>query len=203
MKKDGATVGPWQVTSSSDIYDNPWISVTDHQVIHPDGSPGQYGVVHFKSRGVGVLPLNEAGEVYMVGQHRFPLDTYSWEIPEGGCPVSESPIETAKRELAEETGLTATNWLPLFENISLSNSVSDERGWGFLAWGLDLGTSMPEPSEELVVETWPFQTLLQRVLSGEVHDGITHIIVLTALAKAQRGDLPADVSQLILGHPTG
>lgn len=191
-------VGPWQVTEQTSVYNNPWIEVVDHKVVHPDGSPGQYGVVRFKSRGVGVLPIDSDGMVRMVGQHRFPLDTYSWEVPEGGCPTGEDLLATAKRELGEETGLSANHWLPLFSGVALSNSVCDERGWGFIAWELSEGESHPEPSEDLMIERWPFRLLLERVLSGEVSDSVTQLLVLTAQAKAIRGELPDAVSKHIL-----
>ena len=200
MTKTPDKVGPWRVTEQSVPYDNPWIQVRDHNVIHPDGSPGQYGTVHFKANGVGVLPLDHNGKVWMVGQHRFPLNAYSWEVPEGGSPLGEAPLETAKRELAEETGLKAEQWHSLFKSVALSNSVSDERGWGYLAFGLTSGQSHPEASEELEVEQWPFPLLLARVLSGDVSDSVTQLITLSALVRAQQGELPSEICELILSN---
>ena len=127
------TVGPWRVASASLAFDNPWISVIDHKVTHPDGSPGEYGVVRFKNRAIGILPIDDEGCTWLVGQHRFPLDRYSWELPEGGGPLKEAPLQAAKRELEEETGLTAKTWLPLAE-MDLSNSVTDEAAISFIAW---------------------------------------------------------------------
>ena len=129
-----ADANPWKTLSSRAVYENPWIGVREDTVIRPDGLPGIYGVVHFKNRAVGVLPVDRDGAIWLVGQHRYPLDAYSWEIPEGGCPETESPEETARRELREETGLVAGR-LELVATSHLSNSVSDEVGYVFRATG--------------------------------------------------------------------
>ena len=133
---------PWTTLSSRPIYENPWISLREDQVVRPDGKPGIYGVVHFKNRAVGVLPVDEQGRVWLVGQHRYPLDAYSWEIPEGGCPESETPEDTALRELREETGLVAEE-LELVATAHLSNSVSDEVAYIFRATESDRGPGRP------------------------------------------------------------
>src|SRR5215472_943715 len=116
---------PWITLDRRLVYENSWIAVREDRVLRPDGQPGIYGVVHFKNRAVGVLPVDDEGRVWLVGQHRYPLDIYSWEIPEGGCPESETLEETAHRELREETGLIAGR-LELVATAHLSNSVSDE-----------------------------------------------------------------------------
>ena len=133
-----AGANPWKTLSSRVVYENPWIGVREDEVIRPDGLPGIYGVVHFKNRAVGVLPVDRDGAIWLVGQYRYPLDAYSWEIPEGGCPASESPEETARRELREETGLVAGR-LELVATSHLSNSVSDELGYVFRATELSEG----------------------------------------------------------------
>src|ERR1700760_2874642 len=107
------THNPWQITSSEEIYDNPWINVTEYQVINPSGNPGIYGKVHFKNRAIGIVPLDDEMNTYLVGQYRFVLGAYSWEIPEGGAPLGSDPLDTAKRELLEETGLKASKWTKL------------------------------------------------------------------------------------------
>jgi 8-oxo-dGTP pyrophosphatase MutT (NUDIX family) len=190
-------VGPWTVKSSIDVYDNPWVRVTDHAVLRPDGSPGQYGVVHFKNIAVGVLPIDEEGSVVLVGQHRFPLDSYSWELPEGGGPRGENALDAAKRELLEETGASAENWAPLLE-CDLSNSVTDERGVCFLAWGLRAGQATPDPEEALAYRKISFSALHDLVLTGEIRDSLTIMMVLSARAQAEAGRLPAEISNLIL-----
>ena len=129
---------PWKTKSQRAVYDNPWISVREDQVIQPNGSPGIYGVVHFKNKAIGILSIDHDGYIYLVGQFRYPLNEYSWEIPEGGCPEDENPLEAAKRELLEETGLSAGQWQEL-GRAHLSNSVSDEEAIFFLATDLVQG----------------------------------------------------------------
>ncbi|MBB5518799.1 NUDIX domain-containing protein [Amphiplicatus metriothermophilus] len=190
-------VGPWTVLSERIVYDNPWISVVDHAVEHPNGAAGQYGVVRFKNVAVGVLPVDEEGCVWLVGQHRFPHDAYSWELPEGGGPHHESAIETARRELAEETGLTAERWLELAA-FDISNSVTDEKAVCFLAWGLHPGEAAPEASEALSIRRIRFPALIEEVLGGQIRDSLTIVMALTAYAKALRGALPDAISDLVL-----
>ncbi|WP_428410139.1 NUDIX domain-containing protein [Hyphococcus sp.] len=190
-------IGPWRVTDARKAFDNPWITVTDHKVIHPDGSPGEYGVVHFKNLAIGVLPIDAEGNVPLVGQHRFPHDKYSWELPEGGGKRDVDPLISAQRELAEETGLSAKEWAPLC-GFDISNSVTDERAVCFLAWDLSEGAAAPEPSEALTVKKVSFKDLLEMVMSGEVTDSLTIVMALTAYAKALRGELPAPISHLLL-----
>src|ERR687889_405716 len=128
------TKNPWLSVSSKRVYDNPWITVREDRVVRPDGESGIYGVVHYKNIAVGVLAIEE-DHVYLVGQYRYPLDRYSWEIPEGGCPEGEEPLAAARRELEEETGLRAEKWEKMCE-ADLSNSVTDEVAVLFLATGL-------------------------------------------------------------------
>ena len=126
-----AEKNPWQILSEKNIYDNNWINVTEYDVINPNGGKGIYGKVHFKNIAIGVVPLDEEYNTYLVGQYRFTIDQYSWEIPEGGC-LNESPLDAAKRELLEETGLKANNWQQIIE-MYLSNSVTDEHCFVFVA----------------------------------------------------------------------
>ena len=190
-------VGPWRVKDAREAFDNPWIRVVDHEVVHPDGTPGEYGVVRFKNLAIGVLPIDEKGMVPLVGQHRFPHDKYSWELPEGGGKLNVDALLSAQRELAEETGLTAKEWAPLCE-FDISNSVTDERAICFLAWDLSEGEAAPEPSEELTLKQVSFKELLEMVMSGEITDSLTIVMTLSAWAKALRGDLPAPISALLL-----
>src|ERR1700712_2143002 len=127
---------PWQVKSETTVYDNPWINLTEYQVINPSGNPGIYGKIHFKNRAIGIVPLDADLNTYLVGQYRFALNEYSWEIPEGGGPLADDPLDAAKRELLEETGLTAANWTEI-QQMHLSNSVSDELCIIYLATGLE------------------------------------------------------------------
>ena len=193
----GKKVGPWRVFSETPVFDNPWINIVDCKVAHPDGSPGEYGVVRFKNLAVGVLPIDEDGSVWLVGQHRFPLDRYSWELPEGGGALDRPPLEAARRELAEETGLRARSWAPLCR-FDISNSVTDERAQCFLAWDLEFGEASPEPSEALTVRRVSFNALLEMVMSGEVTDSLTIVMTLAAYAKARRGAAPAPICKRIV-----
>jgi 8-oxo-dGTP pyrophosphatase MutT (NUDIX family) len=163
---------PWETLSGKEIYDNPWINVTEYQVINPSGGKGIYGKVHFKNLGIGIIPLDDEMHTWLVGQYRYTLNAYSWEIPEGGCPVGTDPLETAKRELAEETGLIANEWKELMP-FHLSNSVCDESGYIFLARGLKQGESEPEETEQLQVKRIPFEEAYQMVVDGKITDSLS------------------------------
>jgi len=163
---------PWKILSSEQLYENPWISLTEYQVINPGGGKGIYGKVHFKNRAVGIIPIDDEGNIYLVGQFRFVLDAYSWEIPEGGAPFSEDLLTSAKRELKEETGIEAGQWRKLLD-IHLSNSVSDEVSTVYLATGLTFTDAAPEETEEIQVKKLPFEEAYQMVLNGEITDSLS------------------------------
>ncbi len=150
-------------------YENPWITVWHDEVDRPDGSPGIYGVVHFANLAAGVVALDADDRIVLVGQHRYTLDSYSWEIPEGGVPTGESPLEGAQRELREETGADAGTWHEL-ARVDLSNSISDERAVLFLATDLTIGDAEPEPTEALEVRWVPFDEALAMTIDGRITD---------------------------------
>ena len=158
--------------SSRVVYENAWISVREDQVIRPDGAPGIYGVAHFKNVAVGVLAIEADETVYLVGQYRYPLEQYSWEIPEGGCPIGEDWLRAAQRELAEEVGLRAEQWERLGA-AHLSNSVSDEYAVWFLATGLTQGAAQPEGTEQLKVRRVPLREALRMAQNGEITDALS------------------------------
>lgn len=189
--------GPWTVHDTRLGFENPWIRVESSQVSHPDGSPGTYGVVRFATLATGVLPLDRDGYTWLIGQHRFPFDAYSWELPEGGGAKGVDPVVSVARELKEETGLSAGHYHFLGQ-WQLSNSVTDEVAHGYLAWGLTHGEAAPEPSEELAIARVSFGELLARVRAGDITDAFTHLMVMAALDQAREGLLPEDVSTLIL-----
>jgi 8-oxo-dGTP pyrophosphatase MutT (NUDIX family) len=168
---------PWKTLSSRVVYDNPWIRVREDHVLRPDGLPGIYGVVHFKNRAVGVLPVEDDGAIWLVGQYRYPLEAYSWEIPEGGCPDQEDPRETALRELREETGLAAGR-LELVATAHLSNSASDEIGYVFRATGLLPGKAAPEGTERLAVRRVRWEEAWRMLNRGEITDSLSVIALL-------------------------
>lgn len=163
---------PWKILSEKEIYDNPWIRLTEYSVLNPSGNPGIYGKVHFKNLAIGILALDEHEHIYLVGQYRFTIGQYSWEIPEGGGNLSEDPLLSAQRELKEETGLIATNWEKLLE-LHLSNSVSDEWGVLFLATGLNQGESEPEDTEQLQVKKVPLEEAYRMVIQHEITDSLS------------------------------
>ncbi|MBI1342670.1 MAG: NUDIX domain-containing protein [Terrimonas sp.] len=170
-------VNPWTINDQHQVYENPWIRVTEFDVLNPAGGKGIYGKVHFKHIAIGILPLDEDYNTYLVGQYRFTLDQYSWEIPEGGGALGVPPLDSAKRELKEETGLEAAYW----ENIltmHLSNSCSDEISEIFLARHLSQGASMPEETEQLTVKKLSFEEAYQMVIKKEITDAISVAAIL-------------------------
>ena len=170
-------INPWKTLHTTTPYENPWIRVEHSEVINPAGNPGIYGVVRFKNLAVGVIPIDEEGNIYLVGQYRYALQRYSWEIPEGGCPIGTDALATAKRELQEETGLRATHWSKIVE-MDVSNSVSDEEGVIFLAKGLSEGEASPEETEDLQVKKLPFDEAYQMVVKGEIRDSLSVMGIL-------------------------
>ena len=181
------TKSPWQTISSKQVYDNQWIVVREDQVIRPDGEPGIYGVVHFKNIAIGILAVEE-DHIYLVGQHRYPLDRYSWEIPEGGCPEGEEPLRAAQRELREETGLEARHWRRLGEAY-LSNSVTDEYAVWFLATELGPGEQCPEGTEALNVRRLPLREALAMALSGQITDALSLVAIMSYMLEVSTDKL--------------
>lgn len=165
-------LNPWNTLKSSEAYENKWIKVMHHIVVHPSGNEGVYGVVHFKHIAIGILVLDEEMNTWLVGQYRYPLNRYSWEIPEGGGDPQIDPLESAKRELLEETGLSAAEWQEI-ARMDLSNSATDEQAILFLARTLHYGEAQPEESEELRLRKIPFAELYEEVISGKITDSLT------------------------------
>lgn len=168
---------PWRIIDGRLVYDNPWLSLTEYNVINPAGNPGIYGKVHFKNRAIGIVAMDEHDNVYLVGQFRFSIDQFSWEIPEGGGLLDEAPLFTAKRELQEETGLKAESWEELL-TIHTSNSVTDEIGYVFLATGLSQHETSFEDTEDIRIKKLPFSTILEYVMDGTITDSLTMAAIL-------------------------
>ena len=191
---------PWTRGEARLVYDNPWIRVTEHQAVAPTGRPAIYGLVSFKNLAIAILPLHQDGTVTMVGQHRFPLADYSWEIPEGGSPLDQDPLEGARRELVEETGLVAAEWREILR-MQLSNSVTDERAIGYLATGLSPSAegAAPDETEALTLARVPFRKALDAATSGKCADALTVAMLLRAYHMAREGSLPGELSRAMLG----
>jgi len=170
----------WQTLSSEQQYDNRWITVTEYQVINPAGKPGIYGKVHYKNKAIGIVPLDQHGNTWLVGQHRYTLNEWSWEIPEGGGPLHIDVLTSAKRELKEETGIEANTW-QLLMRFHTSNSVTDEEGFIFLATDLQFGDNQLEESEaDLQVMKLPFTEAFKMVMEGKITDSMSVAGILKA-----------------------
>jgi 8-oxo-dGTP pyrophosphatase MutT (NUDIX family) len=174
-------VNPWKTTRITEAYENDWIRLEHHDVIKPNGKPGIYGKVHFKNQAIAILPIDAEGNTYLVGQYRYTIDAYSWELPEGGCQ-NESSLDAAKRELKEETGLIASHWTHLGENY-LSNSVTDEKAIMYLAEGLIQSESEPEDTEQLQLKKIPVKDAIAMALNGEIKDILSITTLLTYALK--------------------
>lgn len=170
---------PWTTISKKEVYDNPWIRVEEHQVITPTQKKGIYGKVSFKNLAVGILPLDENGYTWLVGQYRYTLDEYTWEIPMGGGAIGQTALESAKRELKEETGLQANEWTEILK-IHTSNSVTDEVGYVFLAKELVQGETAFDDTEDIKVWHLPFQEAYDMVLDGQITDAISMAAIFKA-----------------------
>ena len=181
-------INPWKTLKSEKVYDSPWIGLTKHDVLNPVGSLGTYSVVHFKNLAIGILPLDKEYNTWIVGQYRYPIGQYSWEIPEGGGKRDVPPIDSAKRELLEETGITAQKWTKIQE-MYLSNSASDEYCILYIAQDLSFGEAEPEETEELECRKIHFDELYKMVDSGEITDSLTVAIVLKAKLMMLEGKL--------------
>jgi 8-oxo-dGTP pyrophosphatase MutT (NUDIX family) len=175
------THNPWQTLTSEVKYHNPWISVREDAVLNPGGGRGIYGVVTMKNKALGIVPVDAEGNTWLVGQYRYPLNEYSWEIPMGGGPVELDILESAQRELREETGLTAARWTRI-ARLHTSNSVTDEEGFVFLAEDLTHGEVEPEETEDLRLWKLPLAEAIQMVMDDRITDAVT----VSGLLKAEK-----------------
>lgn len=179
-------IGPWQQLDSDCRYDNPWIRISHENVITPSASQGIYGRIHFKNKAIAIIPLDGQGNTWLVGQHRYVLDAYSWELPMGGGPLAMDSLEAAKQELHEEVGLAAAHW-QLIQTLHTSNSVSDEQGLVYLATGLTWIGSQPEETELLTLKKMPLDEAIDWALNGNITDAISVAALLKVALLRQRG----------------
>ncbi|GAB3278654.1 hypothetical protein GCM10027347_53160 [Larkinella harenae] len=175
------TDNPWKTLTSTIAYENNWLKIRHEDVITPSNTPGIYGVVSFKNKAVVVVPIDQEGYTYLVGQYRYPLDEYSWEVPEGGAPIGTDLLESARRELKEETGLEAAQWT-MIGRIHTSNSATDEEGFLYIAEELSQGTHEPEETEQLQIRRVSLSDAVQMVMNSEITDALS----VCALLKVAR-----------------
>ncbi len=188
--------GPLTIHGERPVFGNPWLLAVDYHVSTPAGRQFTYTIVHFRKWATGVVPLHDDGTVTLVGQHRFALDLYSWEIPEGGADEGEEPIDAAKRELAEEAGLAGADWREILQ-MHLSNSVTDEHAFVYLATGLSAAEAHPDDTEDLAVKRVPFAEALEMVEAGQITDAITVAALLKVWRMAAKGELPGPLNDLL------
>ena len=179
---------PWKTLSSEVKYDNPWIRVTEHKVINPAGNDGIYGVIHFKNKATAVIPLDDENNTWLVGQYRYPLHCYEWEVPEGGSPENEDPEFTANRELEEETGFRASS-MQLVLKMQLSNSVSDEVSYSYVARGLTYTGLSPEETEQLQILKLPFEEVFQMAMDGKIKDALSVATIFKVKLMMMNGEI--------------
>jgi 8-oxo-dGTP pyrophosphatase MutT (NUDIX family) len=182
---------PWTTLTTRMAYENPWIQVREDQVINPAGGPGIYGVVMYRNRAVGVIPIDEEDHTWLVGQYRYTQDQYEWEIPEGGCPEGEALEACAARELKEETGLIAQRYQLIASDLQLSNSTTNERAYLFLAHGIQQAEADPEDTERIEVKRLPVEEAIRMAMEGEIRDAMS-VIALLKLALLRRDKRSAE-----------
>ncbi|CAN5223899.1 NUDIX hydrolase [soil metagenome] len=195
--KDLPQTPPWQDLSSQVVHQTPWMAVTQHQAVAPTGKVADYGVLRFRNVATGVLPIHSDGTVTLVGQARFALANYSWEMPEGGAPFDEDPFAAVQRELAEEAGLKARSWAEALR-IEVSNSITDEIGVTWIAWDLSPVPVEPDPTEVITIVRVPFTALLAEIERGAIRDSFTVATAYRAYHMAHEGLLPGWLAHAML-----
>ncbi|KAA6436964.1 NUDIX hydrolase [Dyadobacter flavalbus] len=172
-----STENNWKTLSSETVYENAWLELSHRDVINPSGNKGIYGLVKFKNQAIGVIPMDEEGNIYLVGQFRYAIDEYSWEIPEGGGLLGTDPLEAARRELKEETGLFANKWTKL-ARIHTSNSATNEEGFLYIAEELTQKEAEPEDTEDLQIRKVPLKEAVEMVMRSEITDSLSVCAIL-------------------------
>lgn len=188
---------PWKDHGHSVFFESPWMKLTRHEATAPTGVRADYMVMRPQNMSVGVLPLHDDGTVTLVGQQRFALANWSWEMPEGGAPFDEDPLEGARRELAEEAGLAAAQWRQALK-AEMSNSITDERALAWVAWDLTPAPLAPDPTEVIRAARVPFGDLLREIGRGAVRDMFTVATTLRAYHMAREGELPPELAKAML-----
>ena len=187
-------LNPWKILDHTTVYESDWIMVTKNNVINPAGNPALYSWVHFKNLAIGIVPMDKHKNIWLVGQFRFPINQYSWEIPEGGGKIGVAPVDSARRELQEETGIKASKFQE-FLRMHLSNSATDELSISFLATELEFHSPEPEESEVLQIKKIPLEEAYRLVLSGKITDAIS----VASLQRLKLMDLSGELDLLLHG----
>lgn len=184
----------WTKLESKIVYANPWMEVREASVINPRGGRNQYGYVHFKNRAVAIVPIDDVGNTWLVGQDRFTLGEWSWEVPMGGAPLDEDMLESAKRELKEETGLTAARWTEVLR-VHTSNSITDECGIAWVAEDLTAGDPDFGETEALKIRKLPLEDAIGMAKSGAITDAISMAVLfkLALIRSSKKGSDPISV----------
>lgn len=190
------TANPWLTLSSQTYYEDKYLRLDVDQVRHRSGIEHPYTAVRFKAFGITVLPIDEAGHTFLVGQYRYLLDRYLWELPRGAGALDVPPIESAKRELAEESGHTATHWLEL-PRFTASPGITTEWAPCYIAWGLRPSKAEADPQESLSVRHLSFGEAIYAALAGEIVDAASVALLLGTAERARRGQLPQDLAALL------
>jgi 8-oxo-dGTP pyrophosphatase MutT (NUDIX family) len=187
---------PWTILHREEKFTCSYFSVRSDTVQFGASRPRTYNSVRMKSLGVTIAPIDDEGCTTLVGQFRYVLDRFTWELPAGGCRLDQAPVDAAKIELSEETGYRATHWLRLFDG-TVSPGSMDGRTQCFVAWGLQSGAPHPEPEEELVQRRVPFAVSVSMALSGEISHFGSIGLLLGIHTKLVRGELPKDLTMLL------
>lgn len=180
LNKDVDTTNPWKTKQSSLVYETAWVKVMKNDVISPRGKDCVYSYVD-KADSVGAVVVNANNEIYLVGQYRYPMDEFTWEIIEGGIEEGESPLEAVKREIKEEAGLKASNHNLILEDFHIANGLTNERGNIFLVTDIiEEGAQSLDPTEKIVIKKVPFDEAVQMVYKGEIKDSYSIVGILLA-----------------------
>lgn len=185
---ENTELNPWKTLKNEIVYESPWIRVEKNEVKNPAGNDAIYSVVHFKNLAIGILPLDEENNTWLVGQYRYPVDQYSWEIPEGGGDPKLPPIVSAQKELKEETGIIASEYKEIMR-LHLSNSATNELAIVFVARSLVFGQAEPEETEVLKIKKLHINEAFEMCMNGEITDAISVAAIFKAKILLEKGEI--------------
>lgn len=196
MASEDPKSNPWIVLSREVKFDSPYFNAREDSVSFRGRPARPYTSIRAKVHGVCIASVDWDGCVTLVGQYRYVLDRFTWELPGGGVPVGVDPLEVAKAELSEEAGQRAEQWFNIVEGAA-SIGTSDEFVYGYVAWDIEQAVSHPEPEEELTLRRLPFCQALDMALRGEIAHLIGTALLLGIDTRLRRGDLPKSLVDLL------